>query len=132
MAATSTTARAAPCYSYGTHKDTEVRAVCNGTICTGNEKVFGQNGWYDGPVVGPGAGTAVPIGENWYRQGLGPCPFSGNSEACIEDGSYVKLRELSLGYTFDTEWVRRANRPNEHRPAGRGSQSRDVDGLHRL
>jgi TonB-linked SusC/RagA family outer membrane protein len=95
-------------YSYGTHKDTEVRAVCDGTVCTGNEKVFGRNGWYDGPVVGPGAGTSVPIGENWYRQGLGPCPFSGNSEACIEDGSYVKLRELSLGYTFDTDWVRRA------------------------
>ena len=95
-------------YSYGTHKDTEIRATCDGETCTGNEKVFGQNGWFDGPVVGPGAGVAVPIGENWYRQGLGPCPFSNNSEACIEDGSYVKLRELSLGYTFDATWVRRA------------------------
>jgi TonB-linked SusC/RagA family outer membrane protein len=95
-------------YSYGTHKDTEVRANCDGTICTGNEKTFGRGGWFDGAVVGPGAGTAVPIGENWYRQGLGPCPFSGNSEACIEDGGYVKLRELSLGYTVDMDWVRRA------------------------
>ena len=95
-------------YSYGTHKDTEVRANCDGTVCTGNEKIFGRGGWFDGPVVGPGAGTAVPIGENWYRQGLGPCPFSGNSEACIEDGGYVKLRELSLGYTLDTDWVKRA------------------------
>jgi TonB-linked SusC/RagA family outer membrane protein len=94
-------------YSYGTHKDTEQRAVCDGTTCTGNEKTFGRGGWFDGPVVGPGAGTAVPIGENWYRQGLGAGVFAGNSDGFFEDGSYVKLRELSLGYTLDTDWVRR-------------------------
>jgi TonB-linked SusC/RagA family outer membrane protein len=93
-------------YSYGTHKDTEERATCTGGVCTGNEKVFGRNGWFDGPVVGPGAGTAVPIGENWYRQGLGAGPFAGNSDGFIEDGSYVKLRELSLGYTLDNAWIR--------------------------
>ena len=95
-------------YSYGTHKDTEQRATCTSSGCTGNEKTFGRNGWFDGPVVGPGAGTAVPIGENWYRQGLGAGPFAGNSDGFIEDGSYVKLRELSLGYTLDNAWVRRA------------------------
>ncbi len=93
-------------YSYGTHKDTEQRASCVGGVCTGNEKVFGRNGWFDGAVVGPGAGTAVPIGENWYRQGLGAGPFAGNSDGFIEDGSYVKLRELSLGYTLDNSWIR--------------------------
>lgn len=95
-------------YSYGTHKDTEQRAVCNGTTCTGNEKTFGEGGWFDGAVVGPGAGTAVPIGENWYRQGLGAGVFAGNSDGFFEDGSYVKLREVSLGYTLDNDWVRRS------------------------
>jgi TonB-linked SusC/RagA family outer membrane protein len=94
-------------YSYGTHQDTEQRAVCDGTTCTGNEKTFGTGGWFDGPVVGPGAGTAVPIGENWYRQGLGAGVFAGNSDGFFEDGSYVKLREVSVGYTFDSDWVRR-------------------------
>ncbi|MGH7538095.1 MAG: SusC/RagA family TonB-linked outer membrane protein [Gemmatimonadales bacterium] len=94
-------------YSYGTHKDTEQRAICDGTTCTGNERVFGQGGWFDGPVVGPGAGQAVPIGENWYRLGLGPCPFSNVSELCMEDGGFVKLREISVGYTFDQPWVQR-------------------------
>jgi TonB-linked SusC/RagA family outer membrane protein len=93
-------------YSYGTHKDTEIRAVCDGDACTGNEKIFGQGGWFDGPVAGPGAGTAVPIGENWYRTGLGPCAFTDYSESCIEDGGYVKLREISLAYTLDNAWVR--------------------------
>jgi TonB-linked SusC/RagA family outer membrane protein len=97
-------------YSYGTHMDTENRATCDesGLVCTGNEKTFGQNGWFDGPVVGPGAGKAVAIGENWYRRGLGPCAFTGYNESCLEDASYVKLREISAGYTFDGPWVQRA------------------------
>jgi TonB-linked SusC/RagA family outer membrane protein len=93
-------------YSYGTHKDTEERAACTEDGCTGNEKVFGET-ILPGPVVGPGAGTSVPIGENWYRNGLAPCPFSDVAELCMEDGSYVKLRELSVAYTFASRWLAR-------------------------
>ena len=100
--------------AYGTHKDTEQRANCTSTsagfVCTGNEKVFGQKGFYEGPVVGPGANTPVPIGQNWYGSGalaLGNCLFSGYSEECMEDGGYVKLRELAVAYTVDTDWVQR-------------------------
>jgi TonB-linked SusC/RagA family outer membrane protein len=85
-------------WSYGTHKDTEDR---------GATKTFGQGGWWDGPVVGPGAGTAVTIGQNWYRDGDAPCPFTGVDEPCIEDGGYTKLREISLSYTLDAPWVTR-------------------------
>jgi len=95
-------------WSYGTHQDTDQRATCNGTTCTGNTKVFGKGGWFDGPVVGPGAGTAVSIGENWYRQSDAPCPFTGVEEACIEQHGYVKLREISVSYTLDAAWVQRA------------------------
>lgn len=94
-------------YSYGTHRDTEQRASCDPTFtCTGNEKTFGQGGWFDGPVVGPGAGTAVPIGENWYRVGIGTT-FAGNDEIAIEDAGFVRLREVTVQYTFDTDFVRR-------------------------
>jgi len=44
-------------WSYGVHKDTEVRAVCTSqTNCTGNDKVFGQGGWLTDPwwVRAPG------------------------------------------------------------------------------
>ena len=98
-------------YSYGTHKDTEGRAICTGAAnsnCTGNEHAFGEAGFYPGPVFGPGAGKKIPIGENWYRtSGLAACPFTGYDEPCIEDGGYVKLRELSVAYTFDQPWVAR-------------------------
>jgi len=99
-------------WSYGTHQDTQNRADCvrvGGVVtCTGNTKVFGQGGWFDGPVVGPGKGLAVPIGENWYRQSDAPCPFTGVEEACLEPHGYVKLREISLTYTLDAPWVERS------------------------
>ena len=99
-------------YSYGTHKDTEGRATCvvvSGALtCSGNEQVFGSNGFYPGPVFGPGAGTELPIGENWYRtSGLAACPFTGYDEPCAEDASYVKLREISVSYSFDNPWIGR-------------------------
>ena len=93
-------------YAYGTHKDTEVRADCSGDPCVGNERVIGQPGSpIVGPVVGPGAGTPVPIGENWYT-GVGGL-FGGTPEQFIEDAGFVKLREITLGYTFDEAWVQR-------------------------
>lgn len=100
-------------WSYGTHKETETRAICvddgaGGYTCTGNEQVFGSANWFPGPVAGPGANTPVPIGQNWYHlSGVAACPFTGYDDPCLEDGSFVKLRELSLGYTFDQPWVQR-------------------------
>jgi hypothetical protein len=98
-------------WSYGTHKDTEQRAACTNrndpASCTGNPKVFGQGGWYDGPVVGPGAGQTVAIGEYYYRN-VAACPFIGIDEPCIEDAGFVKLREISVSYTLDAPWVQRS------------------------
>ena len=95
-------------YSYGTHKDTESRCVIQpGGVCTGNDKVFGRNGWFDGPVAGPGAGKTVGIGESWWRTGNGNCVFTTDvAEPCMEDGGFVKLREIALAYSFVGGFVR--------------------------
>ncbi len=95
--------------NFGTSGETAARASCtydaDGNLgCTGNEKTFGKD-FFKGPAFGPGFGTAVPIGENWYT-GLGS-GFGNEASQFLEDGSYIKLREISLGYTFDTPWVRR-------------------------
>jgi hypothetical protein len=99
-------------YSYGTHKNTEQRATCPTlTTCTGNEKSFGSKGWFPGPVVGPGVdattgtGRLVPIGQNWYT-GIGSCNFGLNYEVCMEDGGFVKLREIAVGYSLGNAFVR--------------------------
>jgi TonB-linked SusC/RagA family outer membrane protein len=99
-------------YSYGTHKDTETRADCSTDPCTGNLHAIGDPGSpIVGPVVGPGAGDSIPIGQNWYEgavigNGIGGL-FGGTSEQFLEDAGFVKLREISVGYTFDQPWVQR-------------------------
>jgi TonB-linked SusC/RagA family outer membrane protein len=108
---------------YGTHKETEVRADCSGTLpgatvdqpCVGNMHVIGQPGSpLVGDVVGPGAGTPIPIGENWYAgtssasaSGIGGL-FGGTDEQFMEPGGFVKLRELSVAFTLDQPWVQRS------------------------
>lgn len=97
-------------YNYGTHKDTEQRATCQvvGTAlsCTGNEKAFGNTIYPNEAVAGPGAGKAVPIGENWHRVGLGSS-FSGINAPYMEDAGFVKLREISVNYRVPARFTRR-------------------------
>jgi hypothetical protein len=97
--------------SYGTAKETEVRCVFDALgNCTGNDKAIGVDpllGFPTQPIVGPGAGLKIPIGEAWYR-GNAACPFSLVDESCYEDGGYVKLREVSVTYSLDAPWVQRA------------------------
>lgn len=100
-------------YNFGTHKDTDVRADCSTDPCTGNTRVFGtsytpgrsQSDPGTFAVAGPGAGKAVPIGENWFT-GLGS-GFGPVSQQFMESGSFVKLREISLAYTFSQAAIRR-------------------------
>jgi TonB-linked SusC/RagA family outer membrane protein len=70
----------------------------------GGNYVFGQN-YLPGPVAGPGAGMAVPLGESWFTGPGGV--FNGPVSLDIEDGGFVKLREISVGYTFEGGWVSR-------------------------
>jgi TonB-linked SusC/RagA family outer membrane protein len=101
-------------YSYGTHKDTETRAACTDrndpTSCTGNVKQFGSADWFNVPVVGPGVGAdgkgiPVSIGEYFYRNLY--TNFANYDEDFVEDGGFVRLREVSLQYSLNQPWVRR-------------------------
>jgi TonB-linked SusC/RagA family outer membrane protein len=82
-------------YNFGTHKDTDIR---------GQSFTFGKDYPYlSGPAVGPGAGTPVVIDQGWFQgdgSGFGPV-----SSQFMEDGTYTKLREVSVAYTFDGKWV---------------------------
>jgi hypothetical protein len=71
----------------------------------GGNYVFGQTYFQGQQVAGPGAGMAVPLGEAWFTGPGGV--FNGPVSAFIEDAGFVKLREISLGYTFDQPWVSR-------------------------
>jgi TonB-linked SusC/RagA family outer membrane protein len=99
-------------YQYGTHKDTEIR---------GQTRTFGQDmlchnitcDVLNGPVVGPGVGTPVVIGEGWFSDGTkGPGGALGAVGGAavssrIEDATHTRLREVSIAYTFKAPWVQR-------------------------
>jgi len=94
-------------YQFGTWKGTEQRANCTPTGCTGNELVFGES-FLPQPSFGPGKGRAVPIGENYYADGVGGGGgiFTGVSGPLIEDGGWTRLREVSATYSFGGAWLR--------------------------
>jgi TonB-linked SusC/RagA family outer membrane protein len=88
-------------YQYGTHADTDQR---------GQMRTFGSD-WlcqnktceiFNGPVVGPGAGTAVALNEAWFT---GLASVGGPTTNRIEDATNTRLREISVGYTFRGDWV---------------------------
>ncbi len=71
----------------------------------GGNYVFGTD-YFKGQVAGPGAGTAVPLGEAWFTGAGGV--FNGPQSQFLEDASFVKLREISIAYTLDQPWVSQA------------------------
>jgi TonB-linked SusC/RagA family outer membrane protein len=92
---------------FGTHKDTEMR---------GESRTFGSDmlchnktcDLFNGPVVGPGAGTAVVIGQGWFNGtgGNGFGAVGGPIGGRLEDGTHTRLREVSVAYSFRQDWVR--------------------------
>jgi TonB-linked SusC/RagA family outer membrane protein len=85
----------------------------------GGNFVFGETFFGDETPAGPGAGLAVPLNEDWFI-GTGGI-FNGPDEQWVEDGGFVKLREVSVGFMLDQPWVSRTLGFNsiELRVAGR-------------
>ena len=81
--------------SLGVHGTTDIRDAAGQTYA----QLFGV------PVVGPGVNTV--LAGNWgqtYFQGIGGL---GTREQLMEDGTFTRLRELSLAYSFTGPGVQR-------------------------
>jgi TonB-linked SusC/RagA family outer membrane protein len=63
----------------------------------GKSVVFGQD-FMRGAVAGPGVGTSAVLDENWFQNYYSTFTFLG--QPFYESGSFVKLREVSVGYSF--------------------------------
>ncbi|MDP9200349.1 MAG: SusC/RagA family TonB-linked outer membrane protein [Gemmatimonadota bacterium] len=86
---------------FGKAKVTENRYT---TVTFGKDYMPARPG-ASGVVAGPGKDVPVFLDEGWYTDlGSG---FGQVSAQFIEDGSFAKLRELSLSYNLRTAWLNR-------------------------
>jgi TonB-linked SusC/RagA family outer membrane protein len=83
--------------AFGAHQTSEIR---------GEQRTFGTD-WLPGPVTGPGVGTPVVLDEALWFNNLGNW-FSGPGSQFIEDGTFLKLREVSVSYSLTAPFVQRA------------------------
>ena len=72
----------------------------------GQSVVFGTD-FLPGPVAGPGAGTAATLDQNWFANYYGWSFASTIGQPFYEDGGFVKLREISVGYSLRSRFVTR-------------------------
>ena len=82
--------------AFGAHKTSEIR---------GETRTFGVD-WLPGPTTGPGVGQAVVLDEATWFGNLGNW-FVGPGSQFIEDGTFLKLREVSVAYTLTAPFVQR-------------------------
>ena len=86
----------------GVSQFTDVRGTTNGQFGVNFDTNIYPN------VAGPGVGvvpfTSYGAWQSWFQGNGGG--FGPVGQQFVEDGSFVKLRELSVAYTFDGAWVR--------------------------
>lgn len=70
----------------------------------GEMVTFGDS-YFPGPVVGPGAGKAVPLTQDWFQRYDSYVSTIG--APFYEDGSFARLREISVSYLFNGPGIRR-------------------------
>lgn len=91
-------------YYFGTHKDTE-RFHGAGQDMTFEQ--YASEMGITGGVGGPGVGEVVNFNQDWFTTGIGS-GFTGPFSQFVEDAGFVKLRDISVSYTFDQPFLRRA------------------------
>jgi TonB-linked SusC/RagA family outer membrane protein len=88
----------------GTWGDTGTESVAGQNLLENNGNVILAGTTFRGTVQNFGAGP-VALTESWYN-GDGGFFSGGNDELYIEDGSWTRLRELTLSYTANSKWLK--------------------------
>lgn len=98
---------------FGTSEETESRGesrVFEGQLghidANGNVVHYAPDNVTELPGAGSNNGQAVQLGQ-YYWQNVGNS-FIGPAEPSVEDGSFVRVRQVSLGYQFPKSWINRA------------------------
>lgn len=90
---------------YGRWGSTANENTASQNLLTYGGNVIPAGTTFRGDVYNYGAGPVARTQE-WYN---GPGAFfgGGNHELYVEDGSWTRLRELTLGYSLNSEWLKK-------------------------
>ena len=92
-------------YDLGTWGPSAVETSADQNLLDFNGNVILAGTTFRGEVYNFGAGP-VALTEAWYN-GDGGFFSNGNDELYVEDGSWTRLRELTLSYTAQSDWLKR-------------------------
>ncbi|MFC2186805.1 SusC/RagA family TonB-linked outer membrane protein [Fulvivirgaceae bacterium LMO-SS25] len=89
---------------YGRWGSTANEVTASQNLLTYDGKVIPAGTTFRGDIKNFGAGP-VAVTQEWYN---GPGAFfgGGNHELFIEDGSWTRLRELTLSYNLNADWLK--------------------------
>ena len=93
--------------NYGRHKDSGIETTTQQDLFDYNGGLITSGSTFRGSIYDFGAGP-VALTEAWYR-GIGGY-FSGVQEQFVEDGSWSRLRELTLSYSLRSSTFRKATK----------------------
>ena len=93
--------------NYGRHRDSGIETVAEEDLFDYNGGLITSGSVFRGTVNDFGAGD-VALTEPWYR-GIGGY-FSGVQEQFVEDGSWTRLREVTLSYSLNGPRFRKSTK----------------------
>ncbi len=93
-------------YQFGTHADVGNEVTLTQNLVNSNGTVFTAGSTVRGNIEDFGAGPVLKD-ESWYTSLGGGLGGSAINEFAISDGSWTRLREISLAYTLNNAFVKR-------------------------
>ena len=88
----------------GTWYDTANEITATRNYFQSNGSIINIGETFRGNIGDFGSGP-VALTETWYN-GDGGFFSGGNDELYVEDGSWTRLREISIAYTWDSKWLK--------------------------
>lgn len=86
-------------YGFGVHEDVAKEVTLTEDLVNVNGEVFQAGTTVRGNIADFGAGNVL-LDESWYRGIGGGLGFNKTNDLFIEDATWTKLRNVTLGYTF--------------------------------
>ena len=92
-------------YDLGTWEDSAEETTADQNLLDYNGDVILAGTTFRGKIYNFGAGP-VALTEAWYN-GDGGFFSNGNDELYIEDGSWTRIREITVAYNADSPWLKK-------------------------